>query len=129
MSTWYAAIALCGLLLPTIGCAYHGATSDDYVKFGFLVASYRLWNEATFRFEQAVKVDPKNAAAWNNLGLAYEQLQQDEKALAAYDCALALEPDNVWILQNYDYLRERLAARKLPDRSADTDNDCHATQD
>jgi tetratricopeptide (TPR) repeat protein len=44
--------------------------------------------DAVKPLEQAVAVDPKNATAWNNLGVAYENTEQADKALDAYRKAL-----------------------------------------
>ena len=65
-----------------------------------------LWQEARFRFEKAVELDPDNAAALNNLAIALEQQGEFDKARAAYDRALKLKPNDVYIQQNYDLFRE-----------------------
>ena len=65
-----------------------------------------LWQEAIYRWERAVAIDPDYAAAWNNLGIAYEHEGLFDKAREAYERALDLEPDNMMIQQNYDLFRE-----------------------
>jgi len=47
--------------------------SGDEVKFGIDVAQKGLWQEARFRFEKAVEIDPDNASALNSLAIALEQ--------------------------------------------------------
>ncbi len=76
------------------------------VDFGITVAQRGLWQEAIYRWERASEIDPTYAAAWNNLGIAYEHEGQFDKAREAYEKALDLEPDNVMIQQNYDLFRE-----------------------
>jgi tetratricopeptide (TPR) repeat protein len=76
------------------------------VAFGNNVAQRGLWREARFRFEQATILNPDSAAAFNNLGVTLEQQGEFEKARAAYDRALQLDPRNVSIQQNYDLFRE-----------------------
>ena len=39
-----------------------------------------LWAEAANHWQKAVELDPTYAAAWNNLGIAYEQQGQFNKA-------------------------------------------------
>lgn len=76
------------------------------VEFGIAVARRNLWNEATYRWERAVEIDPTYAAAYNNLAIAYERAGEFDKARDAYEQAVELEPDNLMIQQNYDLFRE-----------------------
>jgi Flp pilus assembly protein TadD len=97
-------LLLVGVALP----AYADPRSDatDQVEFGIAVAQRGLWREATLRWERAVELDPTYAAAWNNLGIGYEQLGQFDRARDAYDRALREEPGNSYIRSNYDLFRE-----------------------
>src|SRR5688572_5838424 len=47
--------------------------------------------EAVEPLERATALLPKNALAWNYLGLAYHGTQQSEPAIRAYRTALALD--------------------------------------
>lgn len=76
------------------------------VAFGIDVARRGLWQEARFRFGQATTLNPDSASAFNNLGVTLEQQGEFEKARAAYERALQLEPKNLSIQQNYDLFRE-----------------------
>src|SRR5882672_9467676 len=76
------------------------------VEFGINVAQRGLWREAIYRWEKAVEIDPKYAAAFNDLAVAYEHEGQLEKARKAYEKALALDPNNTQIRQNYDLFKE-----------------------
>jgi Flp pilus assembly protein TadD len=76
------------------------------VEFGWDVAVKGLWKEATYRWQKAVEIDPTYAAAWNDLGIAYEQQGAFSKARDAYEKALKLDPNNSFIRQNYDLFRE-----------------------
>jgi len=80
--------------------------AKEQVQFGISVAEKGLWTEATTRWEKAVEIDPTYAAAWNNLGIAYEHQGKFEDANKAYNKALQLEPDNNYVRQNYDLFRE-----------------------
>lgn len=82
------------------------ATSAEEVRFGIEVARRGLWNEARFRFEKAVALDPQNAAALNDLAVALEQQGAFDKAREAYERALKLRPGSLYIQQNYDLFRE-----------------------
>jgi Tfp pilus assembly protein PilF len=89
--------------------------AKEQVEFGIQVAQRGLWREAIYRWERAAQLDPSYAAAFNNLAVAYEHEGQLDKARAAYEKALALEPDNALIRQNFDLFRE------INDRAAKKD--------
>jgi Tfp pilus assembly protein PilF len=80
--------------------------SKEQVEFGIKVAQNNLWNEALYRWQQAVKLDPSYSAAWNNLAIAYEHEGKFEDAKKAYEQALTLDPKNQMIRQNYDLFKE-----------------------
>ena len=80
--------------------------SKEQVQFGINVAQNNLWHEALYRWQQAVKLDPSYAAAWNNLAIAYEHDGKFEDAKKAYEQALQLDPKNLMIRQNYDLFKE-----------------------
>ena len=89
--------------------------AKEQVEFGVQVAQRGLWREAIYRWERATQLDPTYAAAFNNLAVAYEQEGQLDKARAAYEKAVALEPNNSLIKQNFDLFKE------LNDRAAQKD--------
>src|SRR2546427_10813563 len=76
------------------------------VEFGINVAQRGLWREAIYRWEKATELDPTYAAAFNDLGIAYEHEGQLEKARKAYEKALELDPNNAQVRQNYELFKE-----------------------
>lgn len=108
------AAALVLAATPSVGAQQRGEAKQQ-VEFGVQVAQRGLWREAIQRWERATQLDPSYAAAFNNLAVAYEQDGQLDKARAAYEKALALEPNNPLIKQNFDLFRE------LNDRAAPKD--------
>ena len=76
------------------------------IEFGIAVAQRGLWREAIYRWERAAQIDPTYAAAHNNLAIAYEHEGELDKARAAYEKALELEPNNAFIKQNYELFKE-----------------------
>ena len=76
------------------------------VEFGISVAQKGLWREAIYRWERATQIDPTYAAAHNNLAIAYEHEGELDKARAAYEKAMQLEPNNSYIKQNYELFKE-----------------------
>jgi type IV pilus assembly protein PilF len=108
------------LLLSPVPLRAADDSAREQVDFGLKVAQKGLWQEARFRFERAVLLDPQNAAALNDLAIALEQMGDFEKAREYYEKALALKPGDMYIQQNYDLFREaddkrnRKARRKRP---------------
>ena len=91
------------LLAPS---SKRAGSAAEELGFGIDVARRGLWSEARFRFERAVALDPENAEALNDLGVALEQQGEFAKAREAFDKALKLKPGNLYIQQNYDLFRE-----------------------
>ncbi len=76
------------------------------VEFGIDVAQRGLWREAIYRWERATQIDPTYGAAYNDLAIGYEHEGQMDKARQAYEKALAIEPENAQIRQNYELFKE-----------------------
>jgi len=81
------------------------------LRFGVEMALKGSWREAAFRFEKSLRLEPENAFAQNNLGVASENIGDFEKAKTAYEKALALDPQNARIRENCDRLIAYLASR------------------
>ena len=94
------------LLAPVLASAQDRDKSKEQVEFGIKVAQSNLWNEALYRWQKAVELDPTYAAAWNNLAIAYEHEGKFDQAKKAYERALELDPKNLMIRQNYDLFKE-----------------------
>ena len=111
-------LALVFLLTLSAAPVLADARSDakQQVEFGIAVAQRGLWREAIYRWERAAEIDPTYAAAHNNLAIAYEHEGELEKARAAYEKALELEPNNTFIKQNYELFKE------INDRTSRPDN-------
>jgi Flp pilus assembly protein TadD len=110
-----AAAAFVTVLMTTPAWADARGDAKEQVEFGIQVAQRGLWREAIYRWERAAQLDPTYAAAFNNLAVAYEHEGQLDKARGAYEKALALEPDNALIRQNFDLFKE------INDRTAKKD--------
>lgn len=104
----FKALLFIALVFAVAAPAYADARSEakQYAGFGIELAQKQLWKAAATQFERAVELDETYAAGWNNLGIAYEQLGRFDDARKAYDKALSIEPDNQFILNNYDQFRE-----------------------
>src|SRR5512141_2119612 len=94
------------LLFASPAAASDRSKAQEQVEFGIRVAQNGLWNEALYRWQKAVEIDPTYAAAWNNLAIAYEHEGKFEDAKKAYEKALELDAKNLMIRQNYDLFKE-----------------------
>ncbi|MBM40980.1 MAG: hypothetical protein CL483_03535 [Acidobacteria bacterium] len=104
-----AILTVAALILLVAPVAVRADDRDEaraQVEFGIQVAMRGLWNEAVFRWERAIELDPTYAEAWNNLAIAFENQGQFEDALEAYETALDLDPQNIQIETNYDLFLE-----------------------
>jgi len=101
------ALAVCAVVL-TAAPSYADAKRDAkaQVEFGINVAQRGLWREAIYRWEKATELDPTYAAAFNDLGIAYEHEGQLDKARKAYEKAIELDPNNSQVRQNYELFKE-----------------------
>ena len=99
------ALLLAVVSAPAVWADERGQAKKQ-VEFGIQVAQRGLWKEAIYRWERAAQLDPTYAAAFNNLAVAYEHEGQLTKAREAYEKALALEPNNSLVRQNYDLFKE-----------------------
>jgi Flp pilus assembly protein TadD len=105
-------VATCGLVSVS---ADQRSDAKEQVEFGIQVAQRGLWREAIYRWERATQLDPSYAPAFNNLAVAYEHEGQLDKARAAYEKAVELDPNNELIRQNFELFKE------INDRAAKKD--------
>jgi len=99
-------VGLALLLCAVTACGSSHRTVDttaSQLRFGVNMAEKGLWSEALFRFEQAQRMggggDPQ---VLNNLAVASEALGRFDEALGFYKQALALEPGNQALKNNYE---------------------------
>ena len=58
------------------------------------------FEEALEFFDQVLEMNPENADAWNNKGVALFKMGRPDDALVCYDRALAADPENLEALRN-----------------------------
>src|SRR4030042_3305654 len=80
----------------TIGCTPKEAmTAAEYIERGNVVFDKGKYDEAIREYSKAIELDPDNAVAWNNRGLAYLYKEQYDLAIADYVKAIELDPWSV----------------------------------
>lgn len=90
---WDKAIAIApNFINPLSGLGWAYFTNKDY-------------GEATMYFEKLIDKDPKSYNGWIGLAQCYRQLENKEKAVAAYDQCINIMPDKIWgYINKADYL-------------------------
>jgi tetratricopeptide (TPR) repeat protein len=74
--------------------------ADDLVDSGRAAADNGDLNVALVLFKRATEVDPKNKYAWNNLGLVYFTLRENDQAIAAFQQQLVVNPYDEYAYNN-----------------------------
>ena len=69
-------------------------TAEEWIKRGYMANYKRNYEEAIFCFEEAIKLKPDYAKAYNILGYVYAKGERDyNKAVEYYSKAIELKPD------------------------------------
>ena len=97
--------------------AVDGNHVDALNNMGVLLSAMRNFDRAELLLRRAVRLSPRNAGAWNNLGTALAQRGQTADAIAAYQQALSIEPQHVTarvsLAQQYLAIGSRVESRQL----------------
>lgn len=102
------------LVLLLSGCASMMKTNSQ-MQFGIQAAQKELWNEAIFRWEKVLEINPESGAAYNNLAVAFEKKGEWDKAKKAYETAIKLAPKNKYIQSNYEKFKTRFVNQEKKD--------------
>ncbi len=65
-----------------------------YCKYGQTLLEACRYQNAIAQFQEALKIQPNDTDTLLNLGVAYQRTNQSEEALAVYEKALDIKPDN-----------------------------------
>src|SRR5260370_1268376 len=68
-------------------------TKEEWLKEGIALYELKRYEEALAAYEQAIRLDPNFANAYNGKGIALYGLKRHEEALAAYEQAIRLDPN------------------------------------
>jgi tetratricopeptide (TPR) repeat protein len=74
---------------PTDEAQIHGARGADWLN-------KKEYDKAIADFDQAIRLDPKDAYAYHNRGLAWSDKKEYDKAIADYSEAIRLDPKDAW---------------------------------
>ncbi len=112
-----ATVRLALLCIWVAGVPASGVVKNEasvQLEFGVKMALKGSWHEAAFRFDKAIRAGGDTAWAWNNLAVAREHLGRFDAAREAYEKAVALDPGEKRIRENYErfmgYMKEQRGA-------------------
>lgn len=112
------------IVLSGCGLSHDTASIDQYNDFAILSAKSKLWNEAIFRWNQILNIDPQNPKAHNNLGVAYEALGEIDNARDSYEHANRFGSGNRYYRFNYrKYRLNTKRNEKTPSDESEQEND------
>ena len=89
-------LILLAVMLITTGCT-HNKTNErfsaaNWSEIGRQAIDAKHWNEAINAYNKAIDLNPNDASAYNNRGLAYDNLDKNNLAIADYEKAIELNP-------------------------------------
>lgn len=104
--------AVQGLETPGVASTTTGSTVDDAQKADSLVAeghksvASKEYERAIHDFEEALRINKENPAAWNGLGIAHSLLDQHDEAIADFKQAVNYAPnwEECWVSLGVEYL-------------------------
>jgi len=76
----------------------------------YLMEDYR---RSMLDIERTLSLEPRHFGALSGIGLIYMAIEDDEKALAAFEKALEVNPHMPGVRQNIETVRERLAGKRI----------------
>jgi len=100
------------LCVMSVGCGVTQSTgqkksaealknADVYVRLGVVYMKSKQYDASLKQLQKAVKSEPDNALAHGTLAYLYQIIKENDKAEAAYQRAIALDPRHSAILNNY----------------------------
>ena len=84
-------LALAALTLVLSGCGGESEAEKHFFA-GYELAEQGRFEEAIGEYDEAIRLDPQDADAYNNRGVSYENLGQFQRAIQDHDEAIRLDP-------------------------------------
>jgi tetratricopeptide (TPR) repeat protein len=88
---------LLAAILITTGCTHNKPierfSAANWSEIGRQAIDAKRWNEALNAYNKAIELNPNDASAYNNRGLAYDNLDKNDLAIADYSKAIELNPE------------------------------------
>src|SRR5215467_13989785 len=81
-------------------CSSKEERVQKFLLKGNIASKERNWEQATYYYGEAIRLEPCFADAWNNLGTVYFQQHSFEKAMENYERAVSCNPQFINALLN-----------------------------
>ena len=88
------------LLLFLWGCDSKEARVQKLLLKGNIASKERNWEQATYYYGEAIRLEPCFADAWNNLGTVFFEQKNYEKAMENYEKAVSCNPQFIHAILN-----------------------------
>jgi Tfp pilus assembly protein PilF len=92
--------------LVSLSFADRAEDIKQQLRFGVRAARQDHWDEAIYRWQKVLEMDPNNLMAHNNLAVAYEQMGEYLLALEEYQIAYRLDSQNEIVRNNLDRFKD-----------------------
>ena len=80
----------------------HGENdADSFYNYGLALADDSKFEEAIEAYKTAIRLNPQYGLAYNNLGSAYENIEDEDAALEAYQKAIEINPQHAEAQHNF----------------------------
>ena len=87
-----------------MGCAGPSKdTAEWHAEQGYKLAEQGRYDEAIKNYNEAIRLNPQDAKAYNNRGIAYYYLDHLERAIEDYDKAIRLNPEDAEAYYNWGF--------------------------
>lgn len=92
-----------------------GLELDEYIQSiiqfnaAFELMQNRQWEKAIVGYKKAIKINSTAPQAFGNMALCYAQLNENQKAMEAFDKSIALDPNYEPAIINKEILKQTLA--------------------
>lgn len=88
--------------------SFEGKSSDELIELSLNYYNEKMYVECILACKEAIKKQPKNAIAWNNICSAYNALGEWEKAINAGNQALRIDSKFELAKNNLNYAKQQL---------------------
>lgn len=76
---------------PTASNLTSSSSSENFLALGLALMNQSKYDEAILAYDEAIRLDPEDAASWGAKGFALSKLGRHDEAMQVYDEALRLD--------------------------------------